>query len=194
MRILTWLLPASLALGACNMAISDHPMLIDEPRSAIKFKDGLWVAEDPDCKFSVKRPVRSWPKCANWLVLGNGKVVGGPDPKPGEVPAELVIAEGQPPILEFPLKDDGEKTAKGYAYLAIERTGSDAGGVTAINLWAVACGTERVPGSTREIDPYPGIDNDCHPQSVNALRAAAVASRPATSKVGRMKWIRAGAN
>jgi hypothetical protein len=194
MRILLWLLPTCLALTACNMALSDHPMLSGEPKSAIKFKDGVWAAEDPDCKFNVKRPARRWPKCANWLVIDNGKVVGGPDAKPGEVPVEFVIAEGEPPILEFPLTDEGEKTPKGYAYLAIEPTASDAGGATAINLWGVACGTERVPGSTREIDPYPGIDKDCHPQSVSALRAAAVASRPSAAKVGRMKWIRAGAN
>jgi len=194
MRILLWLLPTCLALTACNMAISDHPMLAAEQRSTIKFKGGLWAAEDSDCQFNVKRPARRWPKCATWLVIENGKVVGGPEAKPGEVPVELVIAEGEPPILEFPLKDEGERTAKGYAYLAIEPTGRDPGGVTTINLWAVACGTEKVPGSTREIDPYPGIDKDCQPQSVGALRAAAIASRPNHQKVGRMKWIRAGAN
>jgi len=194
MRILVWLLPLCAALTACNMAISDHPMLAGQPKSALELKDGLWTLDDPDCKFDHRRPVHRWPKCAGWMILKDGRIVGGKDAKRGEVPVELLIADGTPPILEFPLKDEGKKVAEGYAYIAIEPTANDAGRVTTMNFWIVGCGTEKVPGSTSEIDPYPGIDKDCHPLSIDALRAAATLSRPSPEKLGRIRWIRARAN
>ena|SRR6185369_13237009 len=96
MRILLWLLPTCLALTACNVALSDHPMLAGEPRSPLKLRDGLWSLEDADCRFKAERPRRHWPKCATWVVIDDGKVVGGKDLPPGDLPVELVIADGTP--------------------------------------------------------------------------------------------------
>ncbi len=194
MRILVWLLPLCAALTACNMAISDHPMLAGQPRSALELQDGLWTIDDSDCKFDHRRPVHRWPKCAGWLIVKAGKIVGGKDMKRGEAAVELVITDGAPPIVEFPMKDEGKKEPESYAYIVLEPTENNQGRVTTMNLWFVACGTEKVPGSTREIDPYPGIDKDCHPLSIDALRMAATLSRPSAEKLSRIRWIRARAN
>jgi len=199
MRILVRLLPICLALSACNMAVSDHPMLSGEPRSALKLKDGLWTADDPDCKFNIRRPARQWPKCANWVVLADGKIVEAEGAKPGELPVEVVIADGKPQILEFPLKELEEKEAKAYAYLALEPAKLDSTGAAIdLRVWIVACGS-WTEGSTRDgtassFEHFPGMDQDCHAASVESLRAAAAAGPQGTDRKGRLRWIRASAN
>jgi len=192
MRILLWLMPACLALTACNMAISDHPILSNEPRSALKLKDGLWVADDPECKFDSRRPAHRWPKCVAWLAIRDNTVVDSREPEPGALPMELVITDWQPPVLEFPFSDD-DKKAKAYAYLAIEPDGSDSVGATDLRLWYVACGVEEPSNSIEpKIRHFPGMDEDCHPQSVEALRAAAQAGPQGQEKrKSRWRWIRA---
>ena len=198
MRILLWLLPASVALSACNIAVSDHPMLSGEPRSTLKLKDGLWAADNPECKFNTDGPAPQWPKCAYWLAFANGKIVGAQDAKPNELPLEIVIAEGKPQIVEFPLKDEAEKEAKSYAYIALEPASLDSTGAAIdLRMWFVACGTWDNPpheGTTSEIKHFPGMDQDCHPVSVEAIRSAAAAGPQGQDKKGRLRWIRTSAN
>jgi hypothetical protein len=196
MRILLWLLPLGVVLSACNVANSDHPMLAGEPRSAVKLKDGLWVAEDPKCRVDRRRPVRRWPRCAYWLVFTDGNVVGARDAKPNDLPIQLVIAEGKPPIVELPLKEQGQEEAKLYAYVAIEPTRFDSKGAAVdLRLWGVACGIEEKTGSIQgKIRHFPGMDDDCHPASVEVLRTAAAAGPQGSDKKARWRWIRATAN
>ena len=196
MRILLCLLPACVALTACNMAISDHSMLSSEPRSPLKLKDGLWAAEDPECKFNDRRPAHRWPKCAAWLLARDNTLIDGPEKSPREAPIKLVIADGQPPILEFPISDE-KKTTKEYAYLVIESSDPDpAGTITDLRLWSVACGVQDDPQSIQSnIQHFPGMDEDCHPASVDALRAAARAGPQGTDKKKmRWRWVRDSAN
>src|SRR5262245_44794317 len=193
MRILSWLLPACLALSACNMAVSGHPIFCNEPSSTIRLKDGLWAVDDADCHVNTKRPVQRWPKCAGWLVVSDNRLVGGKDSVPN--PVELVIAGGKPPILEFPW-DDPEKKTRAYFYLALEPGPTDSSGdTTDFQGWTVACGIQQ-PSDTLEpkIQHFPGMNDDCNPESVEALRGAAAAGPQGTDKKAQWRWIRAGAN
>ena len=197
MRILSWLLPACLALSACNMAVSDHSMFSNEPRSTLKLKDGLWVADDPDCKFDRGRPIHRWPKCAAWLLIRDNGAVQGPDSKPGER-LELTIADGDPPILEAATGDE-QKGERGYAYLVLEPASSDSTGyVVDLRAWFIACGTwdegSAREGTASQIKHFPGMDEDCHPASVDVLRAAARAGPQGQDKKARWFWIRANVN
>ena len=198
MRILLWLLPTCLALTACNVALSDHPMLAGEPRSPLKLRVGLWSLEDADCRFKAERPRRHWPKCATWVVIDDGKVVGGKDLPPGDLPVELVIADGPPPILEYPFtgESDNKQKYKGYAYLVLEPADADAGGsVSDLRAWFVACGVVKQSNSLGpNIQHFPGLNEDCYLQSLAALRAAAAAGPQGTDEKARWRWIRAGAN
>jgi hypothetical protein len=170
------------------MAVSNHPMFSVEDKLTTPLKDGLWVADDPDCPVDTNLPRSRWPNCAFWLVLRGNQLMDIAGDKKGIRPVGLFVASGQPPIAQV---ENLEKDSRGYFFYGFEPAGTEPDGtITAVELWAVACGTPRIPGSTREIDPYPGIDKDCQPQSKAALRAAAVASRASQEKLGRMKWIR----
>ena len=194
MTRLSWLLllwPACLALTACNMAVSDHSMFSPEDRLTTPLKNGLWVADDPDCPFDVKSPNGQWPKCAFWTIVSANQLVDFSGDKEEERPAGSLIAQGRPPIIQVEVVEKGDHS---FLFFAFEPTASDpSGSVTAINLWAVACGTVRTPGSS-QVDPYPGFDKECHPLTSDALRTAAVASRRLeAAKIGRMFWVRAEA-
>jgi len=92
-----------------------------------------------------------------------------------------------------------DKGDKGYAYMVIEPTSPDSTGhVVDLLAWFVACGTE-VEGSAREgtasgIKHFPGMDENCHPASVDAIRAAALAGPQGQGEKTRWRWIRASAN
>jgi hypothetical protein len=169
-------------------------MLAGEPTSALKLKDGLWVGDDLDCKFNVTRPARRWPKCAIWLELKDNKVIDAPEPEPGSLPMPLVIADGTPTILEFPMGDDDKK--KGYAFAVLEPARSDTTGhAVEVRLWFVACGIdEGSNGAEPKIRHFPGMDDDCHPASVAAIRTAAAAGPQGSNKKLRWRWVRARAN
>jgi hypothetical protein len=181
-----------LALGACNMAVSDHPMFTTADRLTTPLKDGLWAGDDPECAVDMALPKEKWPKCAAWLVIRGNEVVDfwGDEEKDEDRPVGFFMANGQPPIVQIKMV---EKDKHSFLFAAIEPTTRDAAGaVTALNLWFVPCGTEKVPGSSSQIDPYPGFDKDCRPLTASALRTAAVAGRPKADP-GRMKWLRAEA-
>ncbi|HEX6741892.1 MAG TPA: hypothetical protein VF079_08895 [Sphingomicrobium sp.] len=182
-----------LALAACNMAMSDHPMFAADERLTTPLKNGLWAADDPDCAVDVTLPTDKWPECAFWAVVGDNQVIDVSEKK-ADRPAGFLIAGGRPPIVQIEMID---KERRVYFFYAVEPLASaPSSPATALNLWAVACGTAKVPGSTGQIDPYPGLDKDCRPASKEALRAAAAASRAAQDRAAekqimRMHWVRA---
>ncbi|MEO6255688.1 MAG: hypothetical protein ABIO69_02665 [Sphingomicrobium sp.] len=190
MRTSLWLLPLCTALSACNMAVSDHPMFSAKDRLTTPLKDGLWVADDPDCAFDINLPKEKWRNCAIWTIISGNKFVEFSAAKGEDRPLGFLVAGGQPPIVQIDTIEDGQHA---YLFVAVDPTGRDAAGaVTSLNLWGIACGTVKTAGSN-QVDPYPGIDKACHPLSTDALRAAALASRPTTKEPDRMQWVRAEA-
>jgi len=178
-----------LALGGCNLAVSDHPMFSSAERLATPLKDGPWVADVPDCKFNVDSPKTGWPKCALWTVVSDNKMVDVSGDKDEDRPAGFLIVGGQPPIVQIDMLENGKH---GFLFIAIEPTSKPPSGpITTLNIWGVTCGRQNDPVDSRQgVSPFPGFNKECQPQTAAALRAAAVASRPKSGEITRMKWVR----
>jgi len=177
---------AMISLGACNAAISNGPVFTDSQRSGVRVEDGLWVAEVPKCRFDASLPRQQWPKCAMWLLLKDGKIIEDPDSN--DNPANMLIVEGRPTIIQMSVDD-----REGYGFAAFDAP-STTSRLRQLTAWIVKCGTEEKSSKgSAEIHPFGGFDKNCHPQSEEALRAAASASRPPASERMHWKWLRAAA-
>jgi hypothetical protein len=185
------LIAAAAALGACNAAISDHPMFQESERSSkLVLEDGTWLLVEPECDVDTAKPVESWPKCADWIVLSHNVAVKSSDNKPNEEPEDVFIVEGKPPLIQAKMKMNGSDLV--YAFLALEAQAvSPSGKITDGKVWMVPCGIdEAVEGASPKVRPYPGFTEDCMPQTVDALRAAATKGPAKSSDVAEWKWVR----
>jgi len=180
---------ACLALGACNAAISDHPMFLDTERSAkVVPADGLWLLMDPDCKMDRTQPAAAWPKCAHWVIHRGNRIEKSSDPKPEEIPDTVLIVDGDPPLIQAAMDPKDEKPL--WVFLAFEPLRRSADGkVVAAKMWMVPCGVAE-NNYAAKIKPYEGFSEECMPSTVTALRAA-VAKGPADPEdVAEWDWIR----
>jgi hypothetical protein len=189
----TFLLVAAAGpLGACNAAISNHPMFQESERSSkLVLEDGLWLLVEPDCAIDTAKPTQSWPKCSDWVIINHNVAVKSSDNKPDEDPEDVFIVEGKPPLIQAKVKMNGADFV--YAFLALEpQASSPAGKITDGKVWIVPCGVdEAAEGANPKVRPYPGFTEDCMPQSVDALRAAAAKGPAKASDVAEWKWVRA---
>ena len=180
---------ACLALGACNAAISDHPMFLDSERSTRAVPaEGLWLFVDPDCKLDTAQPTSAWPKCAHWLIHKGSSIVKSSDPKPEEIPDHVLIVDGAPPLMQAVMEQKDKQPL--YVFLAFEplRRSPD-GKVIAARMWMVPCGVSENNSAT-QIKPYEGFSDECMPSSVAALRAAAAKGPADLDDVAEWDWIR----
>lgn len=182
------------ALGACNAAMSEHPLFGEAQRSAnLKLEDGLWYEVRGNCITNEVLPKDQWPKCAEWVILKNNRAIANSDRDAGEEPLDIFIIDGTPPIIQVKTKSDGAKTVYGYLVLGAAAY-SPARKVSTVNLWFVPCGTEEGRGgSNPQIRPFPGFNKDCMTTSAEAVRAAAARARSPGPEVVRWKWVRAEA-
>jgi hypothetical protein len=192
---LSWallLIAASAALGACNAAISDHPMFPESERSSrLVLEDGLWLLVEPDCDVDTAKPTETWPKCADWVVINHNVALKSSDNKPNEEPEDVFIVEGKPPLIQAKTKMNGSDLV--YAFLALEaQASSSTGRITDAKVWMVPCGVEEpTEDATPKVKPYPGFTEDCMPQTVAALRTAAAKGPSKDTDVAEWKWVRA---
>jgi len=178
-------------LGACNAALSDHPMFLDSDRSTkLVIEDGLWFRVGPGCAVYPSKPTDSWPKCADWVIFDHNLAVKSSDSKPGEGPEDVFIVDGTPPIIQARVRTNGSDVV--YGFLALDaKAHSAAGRITDGKVWMVPCGIdEATSGATPKVRPYPGFNKDCMPQSVDALRSAASKGPAKSSDVVEWKWVR----
>lgn len=183
------------ALGACNVALSEQPLFPEAQRSTkLVLEEGLWLMADDECEIDTAKPRKTWPSCADWMVLKGGKVAIVSDTEPGEEPLEVFIVDGNPPLIQGKIRTNGARTL--YGYLVIETVAfSPANKLTAINIWPVPCGTQDSKGGPgAKITPYPGFGEECYTTSVHALRAAAAKGRAPDHDVVQWRWIRAEPN
>jgi len=177
-------------LGACNMVISEAPLFSDEDAANLRPREGVWVGDDPDCKFDSSLSESRWPGCAMWIVarpqgellLQNGKGEGQP--------GRFVIAKDQPPVVQLLWRDEAKEDGKTfYVFFGLEpgQVQTDGTFVTAFS-WDVMCGVKDP--SSSEIEPYPGITPECRPSSKDAVRSAALASRANAEMAMRWRWLR----
>jgi hypothetical protein len=180
----------SLLLGACNVAMSDKPLFGDAQRSsALVLEDGIWTLDEPDCKADLGKPRKDWPNCVDWIIVGGSKALVGSDSKPGDGPEDILIVDGNPPLLQAKVTTSGSPPTWGY--LVFHSLGnSKTGRVTAVEVWPVACGTQEGNAANPKIHPYPGFSEECRTTSIDALRAAAARERPADTETVTWRWLR----
>lgn len=193
MRLRRALAIALLPLAGCNMVISETPVFTETDRTALTPRDGIWLSDDPECRFDPDQRRSKWPRCAVWAVVSGPKgellVFDG---KGQSNRAELLIAKGEPLIVQIHWHDDAKDDGKTfYVFFGLEPRGTAADGtfVTA-SSWEAKCGLKKPSGS--DIKPYPGISAECVPSSADAIRSAALASRATAEMAMRWRWLRAG--
>ena len=194
MRLKQIALLLSLALlGACNVAMSDKPLFGDAQRSrALVLEDGIWTLDKPDCSADLAKPRKDWPACVDWVIVGGNKALVGSDSKPGDGPEEILIVDGKPPLLQAKVTTSGSPPSWGY--LVFHPLGSSkTGRVTAVEVWAVPCGTQEGNAANPKIHPYPGFNEECRTTSADAVRAAASKERTADTESVTWRWLRAEA-
>jgi len=186
------LLGLSALLGACNVAMSDMPLFADAQRSStLLLEDGIWTLDKPDCAADLAKPRKDWPACVDWMIVGGNKALLGSDSKPGDGPEDILIVDGKPPLLQAKVTTSGSPPTWGYLVFHPQVV-SKAGTITAVEVWAVACGTQEPGGgASPKIHPYPGFNEECRTTSVDALRAAASKARAADTETVTWRWVRA---
>ncbi len=189
-----WLLllaPLLLLLGACNMAISETPVFDERDAAKLVPREGIWLSDDPDCRFDPGLSETQWPGCAIWLIVhSNGRELLLQDGKGEAQQARYVIAKGQPTIVQILWRDEAKDDGKTfYVFFGLEPGGAQPDGtfVTA-SSWEVKCGVKDA--SSSEIAAYPGITPECRPELAKSIRSAAVASRPTAEMAMDWRWLR----
>jgi hypothetical protein len=187
------LLGLSVLLCACNVAMSDKPLFGDAQRSrALVLEDGIWTLDKPDCSANLAKPRKDWPACVDWIIVGGSKALVGSDSKPGDGPEDILIIDGKPPLLQARVDTNGSTSSWGY--LVFHPLGASKNGrVTAVEVWAVPCGTQEGNAANPKIHPYPGFNEECRTTSADAVRAAASKERPADMETVTWRWLRAEA-
>lgn len=208
MRVLLGLCLA-LLLGACNRVHSDRPLFFaDAGPDAPRLREGLWVLEtgDEPCRFDTARPVNRWPKCADWMLVRDGALVGYTRPEKGKAPSPgdwatvpYVLAAGAPPVLQVAMTDDGKVD---HQFFGVAATSGPVSAITAFAAWPVYCGPPPPKPAKGEkarfvsLEPLPGMivgDDNCAAESAAAVLNAAGPSRSwaeGEHEVGGARWVR----
>jgi len=207
---------ALLALGGCNMVITQAPMFTKaDGAGAPGFRPGVWRGKpDAGCAFDETSPLDDWPACANGALVDDDaismvKTVNGERTVAAKI--GYVLTAGDPRILQLSvagLTPGFGLSLTGYLYGGVRPTKTDdRGRIIAYTTWFVACGPPPPPAaagsspnkiSVATLSPFPGLVMDksgqnCMPDSVAALRNAAVESAklPADAP-SQTRWVRDG--
>ena len=180
--------------SGCNAVLADRPLFLESQRStALMLEDGLWVRVDSECDVDLAKPRASWPICADWMIFSGSKAIKSSDPKADEETQDLMLVDGNPPLIQVPLRTNG--TATDYGFLALEPIKrSPSGKLILLDVWVVPCGTQEAgAGPSAKITPFPGISEECRTDSADAVRAAAPKGRKGDEDLVRWQWVRAEA-
>lgn len=189
MRLL--LLPLMAVLGACNMVISEAPVFGEADRATQSPSEGVWIGDDPECRFDPRVPESTWPDCALWVVVRDGGRNLLVSNRKGESQrVDALFVGGDPSIIQARWLDNAKKDATPihvfYAYTP--RDLDSDGHFRRAEVWAVECGVQEKPNS--DIRPFPGITPECRPSSPDSVRSAARASSR-SDEIKEWRWLRA---
>jgi len=191
-RPLFLLLPLAGLLGACNMVISETPVFTEADIGTMLPRDGLWLADDPKCRFDSAKAESEWPECALWIVVrhsGREMLVSNGKGESERVTA--VFTGGTPAIVQGEWIDEAKEPRRPYYvfYAMDSREPDSEGRFTRALVWPVKCGTQETPNG--DIRPFAGISAECRPSSKDAIRSAAELSR-GDEESKEWRWLRAG--
>ena len=193
-------------VSGCDVAISERPMFTGaDTAGAPQFENGVWLLEeDSDCHVDAAQRVSHWPECANWVVFRDGQLferVREGDIAVKRIENAILIVAGEVGLAQIEHISSGGSAAEPpvYFFAAFETLGNPPTlPLRSIALWNVMCGTRAMePGEAASDDQsgelvrFPGFDEKCQPASQDALRAAALASRPSGAPRLRATWMRA---
>ncbi len=203
----------AVALVGCNLVYSERPLFsAADAKNGPGLRIGLWLKRDAGCQFDETRPVRRWPKCAEWQLVRPTDVLGLDAQGRKWTQYGYVLAAGQPRILQVAVQDpqvDGGRAE--YFYLGLDPIRIDPNGdVVEYRDWLVQCGppppTPPPEGKHPKLvepqvtqAPLPGLvphpdadhPDDCSAQTAVAVRNAAQASL-AWSSTDNWRWVRSG--
>ncbi|PAL19560.1 hypothetical protein CD928_19325 [Sphingopyxis sp. GW247-27LB] len=198
-------------LGGCTMAVSDKPMLgAADLAGAPRFEDGVWLISELDetkpCPVDTAQPVSRWAPCANWAVHRDGQWFAREKDtgiKIRPLAGLITVSGGEIAIIQMENAVIDNSTAAAdtdptpFFFGAFDNVPTSAEKLRSVKLWLVMCGQYRPRKTTtndetaEEFVRYPGFDEQCRPASIDALRAAAEASRPPESGRAHVRWTRA---
>ena len=216
-RGLAMVAAGAVLLSACNMVISNEPMLARGPDSPA-MKPGIWIdTKEQDCEFDSDTSPETWPECADPAIVSeDGRFFTWEDKNQRWKGVNLVLGTGDPVVVqaELPVELTGANPlAPRFIYLAMRPTATDPGGlITAIKTWAVYCGPveekddkqvtaenfEDAMADSVTRQPFAGltvVQGNCIARDVAALQNAAGLSetldRHSEDGVGSARWLRA---
>ena len=201
------LIACSLQLAACNLVVSDEPMLERDAEAPV-MKPGIWVdAGEEACAFDPATPVLTWPDCADAAVFDENGDLYSFDRKSGSWKGiELVLGSGDPAVAQVRLPKEltgGSELAPTYIYAGLRAVQSDADGlVTAFRTWPMVCGPvaqndTELPSEPAVTDaPFAGltiVGQNCRAEDIAALQNAARQSEALVESPGGARWVREAA-
>ena len=196
---------AALALGGCNMVVSDEPWLTRSDQ-ALKMKPGVWVELDkPDCDYDQSAPVAEWPSCADpALITEDGRFFGYEGKTASWNEIEVILDSETPTVVQVRMPAEfaaRAPEAPTYFYAGMRAVETDANGhVTAMRSWLLVCGPvdnseppegEMPSGVTKA--PFAGltiVGENCHADDLDALRNAAAESEALDDDANIMHWVK----
>jgi hypothetical protein len=217
-----FLLAAALALGGCNLVVSDRPVFTAaDAAGAPALRPGVWSASQPGCDFKASDPVADWPKCAGGGVITSTAIMASVDANgsgsPGQPPPTVVkpqmtipyvLAAGDPRVMQINVKlppEVGGPSALFY-FAALKPVARDTDGrIVQAEVWPIQCGPPppvKPASAGADADqggvtdhPLPGLkvaDGMCTPTDRAAVLNAAKASRAWAGQIGTLRWVRDG--
>ena len=172
----------ALGLAACNMPVTDEPLIPPDAPGNLHFRDGVWSMESR-CEGDLipsgacnPRTDRFRVKDDNW-----GSLEPESSDDVGIEQQETAIEDGNPAIMQF--RTDLGEGKWNYMFMALEVIARDENGaLTSAKAWPIWCHPPR--DNRKDANPpqlFPGMaprDQDlCQPADTRALRLAAGLTR-----------------
>jgi hypothetical protein len=205
-------------LGGCNMVITQEPLFSQaDAAGAARLREGVWAQPPAEkCAFDEAAPIKTWPSCANGLVVARDTLSGysgqGDQRQWNSTP--YVLAAGEPRVMQFYLTDSLGHSALApalYIYIDLNPTRfDDQGRITEFQTWFAMCGPPPPQKAIANPDkgaaqtlrmgtlhPLAGLTmdkdgNNCTTASQDAVRRAAAASRAWSDEIATDRWLRDG--
>ena len=140
-------MPALLAAGmlaGCNVITSPTPLFFPkDAKGQAQLRPGVWTDERKGCDYDASQPIDRWPDCANVWVVRPGEVVGikdrGSPTRPSTAHYPIVLARGDPPVLQIGDTDDPASTLYLFGGLKPLKY-DDQGRIVEYKAWPTLCG------------------------------------------------------
>ncbi len=194
----------AMLLSACNMIVSDEPMLVRGPDTPA-MKPGIWMdAAKPDCDFDEASAPETWPECADpAIVHEDGRFFTYDEDNGSWKSIRVLLGSGDPTVVQVELPVEltgGSDDAPKFVYLALRPTEVDPDGlITAISTWVVFCGPVDESEPAKSIEdavtkaPFEGLtvaESVCTAEDVAAIENAAAMSEGMQDDPGAARWVR----